>query len=102
MDEISASWSTEVLSDRPPTTSSKLIALGALQGIELGERATRVWYGLSRAVHHHAYELQPSVAEVRQLVRQVRTLSSASGVMTFKQISPNENVVIVGSSGGDL
>ena len=78
LDEISASWSKDVLSDRSPTTTSKLIALGALQGIELGERATRVWHGLSRAVHHHAYELQPSVAEVRQLVRQVATVSSAS------------------------
>jgi len=74
LDEISASWSKEVLSDRPPTISSKLIALGALQGMELGECAKRVWHGLSRAVHHHAYELQPSVAEVRQLVGHVRAL----------------------------
>src|ERR1700722_11030476 len=76
LDEISASWSTQVVSDRPPTTSSKLVALGALQGMELGERAKRVWYGLSRAVHHHAYELQPSVAEVRQLVGHVRALDA--------------------------
>lgn len=74
--EISASWSTQVISDRPPTTSSKLIALGALQGMELGERAKRVWHGLSRAVHHHAYELQLSVAEVRQLVGHVRALDA--------------------------
>jgi hypothetical protein len=74
LDEVSASWSTQVVSDRPPTTSSKIIALGALHGNELGERAKRVWHGLSRAVHHHAYELQPSVAEVRQLVGHVRAL----------------------------
>lgn len=72
LDEISAPWATQVMSDRPPTTSSKLVVLGALHGLELGERAKRVWHGLSRAVHHHAYELQPSVAEVRQLVGQVR------------------------------
>jgi hypothetical protein len=77
LDEFSASWSTQAVSDRPPTTSSKLVALGALQGMELGDQAKRVWHGLSRAVHHHAYELQPSVAEVRQLVQQVRTVSSA-------------------------
>ena len=76
LDELSASWSTQVVSDRPPTTSSKLVALGALQGMELGEHAKRVWHGLSRAVHHHAYELQPSVAEVRQLVKQVRVLAA--------------------------
>jgi hypothetical protein len=57
----------------PPTTSSKLVALGALQGIGLGGRAMRVWHGLSRAVHHHAYELQPSVSEV-QLLGQVRAV----------------------------
>ena len=44
--------------------------------MELGEHAKRVWHGLSRAVHHHAYELEPSVAEVRQLVKQVRVLAA--------------------------
>lgn len=76
LDELSASWTSEVVSDRPPTTSSKLVALGALQGMELGDQAKRVWHGLSRAVHHHAYELQPSVAEVRQLVGHVRALDA--------------------------
>src|SRR3979490_3136569 len=76
LDEISASWSTQVVSDRPPTTSSKLVALGALRGMELGERAKWGGHGLSRAVHHHAYELQPSVMEVRQLVGQVTGLCS--------------------------
>ena len=67
LDEVSASWSTQVVSDRPPTTSSKLIALGALQGSELGERAKRVWHGLglSGGASSRRYELQPSVAEVR-------------------------------------
>jgi hypothetical protein len=74
LDEFSASWSTQAVSDRPPTTNSKLVALGALHGIELGEQAKRVCHALSRAVHHHAYELQPSVAEVRQLVGHVRAL----------------------------
>jgi hypothetical protein len=74
LDELSASWSTQVVSDRSPTTSSKLVALGALQGMELGEHAKRVWHGLSRAVHHHAYELQPSAVEIRHLVGQVRAV----------------------------
>lgn len=79
LDELSASWSTQVDSDRPPTTSSKLVALGALQGMDLGEQAKRVWHALSRAVHHHAYELQPSVSEVRQLIGQVRKVCSGCG-----------------------
>lgn len=72
LDEISAPWVTQVKTDRAPTTSSKLVVLGALHGVELGEKSKKVWNGLSRAVHHHAYELQPSVAEVRHLIWQVR------------------------------
>jgi hypothetical protein len=37
----------------------------------------QLWQALSRAVHHHAYELQPSVAEVKHLVGRVRALSVA-------------------------
>lgn len=74
LDEVSATWAADAVSVRPPTTSSKLVALTVLQGYEVSERAKRVWHGLSRAVHHHAYELQPSVGEVRQLVGQVRAV----------------------------
>lgn len=74
LDELSAPWAAEVASDRPPTTSSKLVALGAFRGMDVGERAKRAWHALSRAVHHHAYELQPSAAEVRSLVGEVRAL----------------------------
>lgn len=57
-----------------PTTASRLIVLGALRGTETGEEAKRLWASLSRAVHHHAYELQPSMAEVTFLVQRVRSL----------------------------
>lgn len=74
LDEVSASWMSDTVSDRPPTTTSKLVALAALHGSAVSEHAKQVWHGLSRAVHHHAYELQPSVGEVRHLVVQVRTV----------------------------
>ncbi|AKS35850.1 hypothetical protein [Mycolicibacterium goodii] len=74
LDETSRSWAVHANSDRAPTTSSKLVVLGALRGEELGETAKRVWHGLSRAVHHHAYELQPSVAEVRSLLRDLHAV----------------------------
>lgn len=76
LDEVNASWSSDVVSDRPPTTSSKLVALAALHGFEVSEHAKEVWHGLSRAVHHHAYELQPSAVEVRHLISQVRAVCS--------------------------
>src|SRR6516164_2904764 len=75
LDEQSASWSAA--SEKPPTTNSKLVVLGGNRGADVGERARRVWHSLSRAVHHHAYELQPSSAEVRHLVSQVRELDCA-------------------------
>jgi hypothetical protein len=57
-----------------PSTRSKLVALEALGDREKGARAQRLWNALSRNVHHHAYELQPSASEVRHLVAQVRGL----------------------------
>ena len=72
--EQSASW--WAASEKAPTMNSKLVVLGRNQGAEKGEHARRVWHSLSRAVHHHAYELQPSAAEVRHLVGQVRALGN--------------------------
>lgn len=72
IEEQSASWVSPTLG-YPTTRSKKIIALGAVRGAE-GERTRRVWHRLSRAVHHHAYELQPTVSEIRQLVRAVREL----------------------------
>lgn len=50
-----------------PTQRSKLVVLRALQPPEVGSSAARVWNDLSRACHRHAYELQPSAAEVKGL-----------------------------------
>ena len=72
LNEQSASWCAA--SAKPPTMTSKLVVLGRNRGADVGERARRMWHSLSRAVHHHAYELQPSPAEVRHLVSQVRGL----------------------------
>jgi hypothetical protein len=65
---------TAVTAARRPTTASKLVALSTRDEPEVGHRANRAWDGLSRACHRHSYELQPSPAEVRQLVAAVRQL----------------------------
>jgi hypothetical protein len=59
-----------------PSTSAKLAVLDALDDSAVGERAKRVWHGLSRVCHHHSYELHPSPYEVRQLVTEVRLLDA--------------------------
>lgn len=72
IDDQNASWAASAVGF--PTTRSKIVALAAIRGAPIGEKTRRVWHALSRAVHHHAYELQPSVSEVRHLVGAVREL----------------------------
>jgi hypothetical protein len=74
LDERSKTWETP--SYQRPSTGSKLVVLSALRGEAIGETAVRSWAGLSRACHHHAYELQPSVMEVRHLIDEVRKLAA--------------------------
>lgn len=74
LDDQSAAW--DKTPGLRPTTRSKLVVLAALRGPDTGERAKRIWHDLSRACHHHAYELQPSIIEVRQLLEQVRQLTA--------------------------
>ena len=45
---------------------------------EVGRIAQIAWDGLSGAVHHHSYELQPTTAEVRSLLRLVAEVVNAS------------------------
>lgn len=75
LDEQSATWSTS--SYLEPTTKSKLVVLAALRGAGVGELVKNVWHGLSVACHRHSYELQPSAAEVRHLVEEVRKLNGS-------------------------
>lgn|GEM_PF-1027371 len=54
---------------------SKLICLRELSTEPaVTAAATVAWAGLSNACHHHAYELTPTVAEVRRLLDEVSTV----------------------------
>ncbi|WP_052583683.1 hypothetical protein [Saccharomonospora iraqiensis] len=50
---------------------SRLIVLRMLVGGPVSDSAATAWAGLSRACHHHAYELAPTVGEVAQLIEHV-------------------------------
>lgn len=52
---------------RGANTRSKLLILRALDEPEAADAAALAWNRLSNACHLHAYEMQPSVAEVEQL-----------------------------------
>lgn len=56
------------------TTRSKLLILRALDNAEAANRAAVAWNRLSNACHLHAYEMQPSTAEVEQLCQVVAGL----------------------------
>ncbi len=49
--------------DRP--MRHQLLVLPVFAGAEPATRARTAWYGLSRAMHHHIYELAPTVPELR-------------------------------------
>ncbi|WP_422647126.1 hypothetical protein [Actinoalloteichus caeruleus] len=53
--------------DGRPTTRSRLLVLGELHP-EIATPMSRAWQGLSRACHLHAYELTPTVGEIRYLL----------------------------------
>jgi hypothetical protein len=44
---------------------AQLLTLTRTVDPQLGHRATGLWHALSRAAHHHAYELAPTGAELR-------------------------------------
>ena len=50
---------------------SCMICLRAFGGEDVGRTAQLAWDGLSRACHHHAFELTPTDAEVRRLIDMV-------------------------------
>lgn len=58
------------------TTRSQLIGIRVLLGATVADIAEVAWSGLSRACHHHAYELAPTEGEVRHLIALVSTLTT--------------------------
>ncbi|MBO4210528.1 hypothetical protein [Micromonospora echinofusca] len=54
----------------------QLLVLPAFAGPEAARIARTAWHGLSRAMHHHSYELAPVVAELRSWHRDVSLLLS--------------------------
>lgn len=56
---------------------AQLLTLTRTIDSDLGRRGTELWHALSRAAHHHAYELAPTGAEIRTWHRDVLTLTEA-------------------------
>lgn len=56
------------------TMASKLVVLRVLDDPDVADAAAIAWNRLSSACHHHAYELSPTVDEVRYLCELVASL----------------------------
>ncbi|SNS77164.1 hypothetical protein SAMN05421812_101726 [Asanoa hainanensis] len=52
----------------------QLLVLPTFAGAAAAATARTAWHGLSRAMHHHTYELAPTVAELRGWHENVTTL----------------------------
>lgn len=53
---------------------AQLLVLGHYASEQAAAHASQAWLGLSRAAHHHAYELAPTAAELRGWLTLVRQL----------------------------
>ncbi|MTK04236.1 hypothetical protein [Micromonospora sp. CP22] len=55
-------------------TRHQLLALPVYADVSTARLARTAWHGLSRAMHHHVYELAPTHAELRAWHRDVAAL----------------------------
>jgi hypothetical protein len=58
---------------------AQLLALRVFAGPQTAAEVATVWAALSRAAHHHDYELAPSVTELRRWREQTATIAAVLG-----------------------
>lgn len=58
-------WQHRAPSVAAATMRSQLLILPVVAGQAVATTTRRAWNGLSRALHHHTYELPPTAAELR-------------------------------------
>lgn len=70
-------WAREHPAIALVTMRAQLLSLYHLRGFEpqMAARAEYLWACLSRAVHHHPYELSPTATELRRWHEDVRSLA---------------------------
>lgn len=68
--------------DHPVRMRSRLAVLQVLDQTLFATRAEYAWHALSRACHHHAYELAPTVSELQHLHAVVTQLINSTAGLT--------------------
>lgn len=64
-------WADRLDEDRRPTARSQLLCLAVVDPAA-ARRASHLWWALTRACHQHAYELTPTIDEIRELLHDAR------------------------------
>jgi hypothetical protein len=64
------------------TTAQLLVLPSYLRDQDAARDAAYAWSALSRACHHHAYELPPTASEMRSLIRLTRRVAASIEAMT--------------------
>ena len=59
------------------TTAQLLVLPSYLRDQDAARDAAYAWSALSRACHHHAYELPPTASEMRALIKLTRHVATA-------------------------
>jgi hypothetical protein len=72
--ELDALWARRSPKGMSRSRRSQLLALGVVAEGDTPYRATELWNTLSRAAHHHHYELAPTAAELRGWLSEARLL----------------------------
>jgi hypothetical protein len=68
-------WARVLPSAARVSMRAQLLLLPRYAGQDAARQASEAWHGLSRAAHHHAYELAPTAAELRGWLTLVTQLS---------------------------
>ena len=69
--QLVAYWSEVAPSVAHSSLRHQLLALPPFAGTDVAAVARSTWYGLCRAVHHHIYELPPTIEELASWHREV-------------------------------
>ena len=76
-DGLDLYWIASAPGVETASARGQLLCLRSYVGEEIAEEAAHAWGSLSRATHHHAYELPPTASELQNLCRSVADVLDA-------------------------
>ncbi|CAN5538089.1 hypothetical protein BH20ACT21_BH20ACT21_09720 [soil metagenome] len=81
-------WQVRAPGVEKGTRRSQMLCLRSYADEQLAEEANHTWTALSRACHHHAYELSPTASELKRWMRSVTDVVDSLETNGGKRRSP--------------